>query len=152
MRTEEYKPLHPNGFKDISEADMYAEFVQPFNNGREHRINLLINFGQFLNEVKELGLEAEVWIDGSFVTYAPDPSDVDAVFYFDGEKVNTLRDDKKELFDKLFQSRKMIKNLYKVEAFYAQRNDEREIREWSKVFGTYYDNKTPKGIFRLYLN
>lgn len=152
MRDTEYPPLLLNGFKDIKEGDLHQEFVQPFNNGHDHRTNLLIDFGQFLNEFKTLGIKAEVWIDGSFATLAPDPSDIDVVFYFNQEEVDSLADEKKVKFDRLFKSRKFMRSLYKVEVFYGMKDSVYDYNQWNYVFGTCYDNITPKGIFRLMYN
>ena len=152
MREKEYPPLLLNGFKDIKEDDLHSEFVQPFNDGHNHRTNLLIDFGRFLNQFKALGIKAEIWIDGSFTTEAPDPSDVDVVFYFNPEEVDSLQGEKKQLFERLFTERKFIRNLYKVEVHYATKGNEDDYRQWQKTYGTFYDNVTPKGIFRLRYN
>ncbi len=152
MREREFPPLLDNGFKDITEAELHNEFVAPFNHGHEHRTDLLINFGQFLTQFKELNLTAEIWIDGSFATTAPDPSDIDVVFYFKPEEVDSLEEEKKEKFERLFQSRKFMKNLYKVEVFYGMIGSDYDYNQWNYVFGTCYDNKTPKGIFRMRYN
>jgi hypothetical protein len=152
MREIEYTPILTNGFKDITESDLQKEFVKPFDNGHEHRNKLLINFGHFLDQFKKLGIQAEVWIDGSFATYAPDPSDVDVVFYFETEQIDLLEEEKKQLFNKLFTSRDFMRNLYKVEVHYGEKDNEMDYQQWIKTFGTYYDNITPKGIFRMMYN
>jgi len=152
MRGQEHPPLLPNGFKDIREEDLHKEFVRPFNHGYDHRNNLLIGFGQFLNEFKELGIQAEVWIDGSFVTEAPDPSDVDVVFYFVPSEIDKLPAEKKEKFERLFKNRRFMKNLYQVEVFYGEIGNDADYADWRQVFGTSYDNTAPKGIYRLYYN
>jgi predicted nucleotidyltransferase len=153
MREKEFPPLLPNGFKDIFETDLHTEFVSPFTyQAEDYRNNLLVGFGSFLNEFKELNLTAEVWIDGSFATKAPDPSDVDVLFYFDLKDIAELKPEKKEKYVRLFNSRNFMRNLYGVEVHIAERNNEIEIEEWKKTFGTCYDNITPKGIFRLFYN
>jgi hypothetical protein len=148
----EYPPLVSAGFKDIEEKDLHNEFVECFNHGRDHRTNLLIGFGQFLNQFKELSLTAEVWINGSFATTAPDPDDVDVVFYFNPSEVDKLTGEKKEKFERLFKNRKIMKNLYQVEVFYGVIGDLDDYSQWRRIFGTCYDNNTPKGIFRLFYN
>ncbi len=153
MRETEHPSLLASGFKDIAEADLHTEFVSPFNHqGADHRVNMLIGFGSFLNEFKALNITAEVWIDGSFATLAPDPADVDVVFYFNYNEVASLDGEKLQKFEKLFKSRKFMLHLYGVEVHYAEINNELEYSEWKKVFGTCYDNTTPKGIFRLLYN
>ncbi len=152
MREKEYPPLYSRGFKDLQERDLYNEFVTPVREGTEHRNNLLIDFGRFLNEFKALGITAEVWIDGSFATYAPDPADVDVVFFLKQAEIDSLTEDLRPKFEKLFLSRKFIRNLYKTEVHYAHMNDVWQQMLWQKTFGTCYDNVTPKGIFRIYFN
>ncbi len=151
MRETEYAPLLPQGFKDIAEADLHQEFVSPFSYGvQDHRVNLLIGFGSFLAQFKMLNLKAEIWIDGSFATTAPDPADVDVVFYLNPDEIEQLSDEKRNLFQKLFRSKKFIRNLYSVEVYVATMDVPQEQQGWLKVFGTCYDNRTPKGIFRMH--
>ncbi len=150
MREREYPPLLASGFSDIAEADLHEVFVKPFTYGAEdHRNNLVIDFIRFLKEFKTIRLPAEVWIDGSFATHAPDPFDVDVVFYFDPRDVDALEGETKAKFERLFQSRKFILGLYKVEVHYAVKGNEADYAQWQRTFGTFYDNETPKGIFRL---
>jgi Nucleotidyltransferase domain len=149
MRDKEYPPLYPEGFRDIEEKDLHKIFVAPFNEGVVHRTGLLLNFVQFFKRFKRLGLPAEIWLDGSFATYAPDPSDVDIVFFIDKSMINNLSNTQYALFVKLFSDRKFIKRLYRLEVFIADQNDANEKNEWFNSFGTYYDEITPKGIFRL---
>lgn len=153
MREREFPPLLANGFKDITEAELHKEFVAPFNyQAEDHRSNLLIGFGSFLNEFKTLNITAEVWIDGSFTTTAPDPSDVDVVFYFNPLEIDSLGQEKKEKFQRLFTERKFMRNLYKVEVHYGTIGSDLDYQQWQRTFGTYYDNVTPKGIFRMRYN
>ncbi|RAJ90062.1 hypothetical protein LX87_05541 [Larkinella arboricola] len=154
MKELEYPPLHPEGIKDIDEEQLYPVFVQPFGRGQAHdyRQNLLIQFGQFINQFKRLGLKAELWIDGSFCTRAPDPSDVDLVFFFDLIAIDQLEGDKRDLFERLFTNRKFMKAQYRVEVFYEANSDLLAYQKWQRDFGTCYDDVTPKGIFRIYFN
>lgn len=154
MRDVEYPPLHPKGIKDIGEEQLYPVFVESFGHGQahDHRQDLLIRFGQFLNQFKQLGLQTELWIDGSFATQAPDPNDVDVVFFFDPAQVNNLSQDKRDLFERLFNSRRFMKAQYRVEVFYGTVGSALDYQKWQKDFGTCYDDVTPKGIFRLYFN
>lgn len=120
MRDQEYPSLVAKGFKDIAETDLHKEFVSPFKNqAQDTRSNLLIGFGSFLNEFKTLNITAEIWIDGSFATTAPDPDDVDVVFYFDIREMAVLKGETKDKFERLFKNRKFIRNLYKIEVYYA---------------------------------
>ena len=150
MRDKEFRPLVTKGFKDIAESELHKEFVDGFSyKAKDNRNNLLIELGRFLNEFKTLNITAEVWIDGSFATEAPDPSDVDMVFYFNTVEVDALEADKKQYFERLFRSRKLVKSLYNLDVFYGERGSDANYNYWQRVFGTWYDNVTTKGIFRL---
>jgi hypothetical protein len=149
MREKEYPPLHPEGFRDISEKELHKIFVAPFTEGVEHRTDLLLNFVSFFKQFKRLGLSAEVWIDGSFATYAPDPADIDMVFFIDTDAIIGMSDTKRKLFDKLFLDKKFIKNLYKLEVYYTSQDNAKDKTRWHDLFGNYYDGVTPKGIFKL---
>ncbi len=152
MREHEYPALLPKGFKDINEEELFKEFVSPFHDGHEYREQLLNTFNQFLRRFKALGVMAEIWIDGSFSTYAPDPADVDVVFYFNFEEIDRLPENKKTEFEKLFSDKKFMRNLYRVEVYMARYGNEDDYKNWQKIFGTFYDNITPKGIFRMHYN
>jgi hypothetical protein len=117
MREKEYPPLYAEGFRDIAEKDLHKVFVAPFTEGVEHRTDLLLNFVQFFKQFKRLGLAAEIWLDGSLATYAPDPSDIDIVFFIDTTAIAGLSNTKRMLFTKLFADRKFTKRLYKLDAF-----------------------------------
>jgi len=153
MREKEYTPLLVNGFKEIGEVDLKNEFVSPFDfQAKEYRNNLVISFISFLKEFKTINIAAEVWIDGSFTTEAPNPSDVDVVFYFNPIEIDSLEGERKEKFQRLFTERKFMLNLYKVEVHYATRGNDLDYKQWQRTFGTCYDNVTPKGIFRITYN
>jgi hypothetical protein len=149
MREKEYTPLYPEGFRNITEKELHKVFIAPFSEGVEHRTDLLLNFVSFFKQFKRLGLSAELWIDGSFATYAPNPADIDMVFFIDTNAIDNLPSSKRVIFDKLFSDRKFIKRLYKLDAFFAEQADENEKKEWRELFGNYYDGVTPKGIFKL---
>jgi hypothetical protein len=66
--------------------------------------------------------------------------------------VDRLEGDKKDLFERLFLNRKFMKAQYGVEVFFVANPGPLDYQSWQRTFGTCYDDVTPKGIFRLYLN
>jgi hypothetical protein len=74
------------------------------------------------------------------------------VFYFNTVEVDALEADKKQYFERLFRSRKLVKSLYNLDVFYGERGSDANYNYWQRVFGTWYDNVTTKGIFRLIIN
>jgi hypothetical protein len=50
---------------------------------------------QFLEYILRFGVITELWLNGSFVTEKPDPGDIDAVAFYDKNKLNDLADTQK---------------------------------------------------------
>lgn len=92
----EYAPIHNAGFLDISNDQLEEIFLTPFEN-RTRREYLLSRFGALLERFKETGINAEIWIDGSFSTLKPEPGDIDVIFWVDGNLVNLLPIDKQKI-------------------------------------------------------
>ena len=80
---------------------------------------------------------------------APDPEDIDVVFYLDPTEVDELPKELQEKFSRLFLERKFMRNLYRVEVYYGIAGSEADYLQWKRTFETHYDNITPKGIFRI---
>ena len=150
MYKREYEPLIENGFKQIALWQLDTVFLEPFGEN-EHRKYLINRLSAYISEVLSLGLNTEIWIDGSFSTYKPDPQDVDVVFLFDENEIHDLNDRKKQLFEELFLKRELIKARYSVDVYFIDRNDENEKQKWITTYG--FDKKkiNSKGIYKIQL-
>lgn len=150
MYRREYEPLIENGFKQIALWQLDTVFLEPFGEN-EHRKYLINRLSAYISEVLSLGLNTEIWIDGSFSTYKPDPQDVDVVFLFDENEIHDLNDRKKQLFEELFLKRELIKARYSVDVYFIDRNDENEKQKWITTYG--FDSKkiNSKGIYKIQL-
>lgn len=150
MYKREYEPLIENGFKQIALWQLDTVFLEPFGEN-EHRKYLINRLSAYISEVLSLGLNTEIWIDGSFSTYKPDPQDVDVVFLFDENEIHDLNDRKKQLFEELFLKRELIKARYSVDVYFIDRNDENEKQKWITTYG--FDSKkiNSKGIYKIQL-
>lgn len=150
MYKREYEPLLENGFKQIALWQLDTVFLEPFgeNEQRKYLINRLC---AYLSEVLSLGLNTEVWIDGSFSTHKPEPQDIDVVFLLDKDEVQNLNDRKQKLFEELFTKRELIKARYSVDVYFIDRNDEIEKQKWITIYG--FDSKklNSKGIYKIQL-
>lgn len=69
--------LLPVGVHDCTLAEVAARFG--IFQGNEQRPRLMIKLSEFLEEVRASGIVREVLVDGSFVTAAPAPNDVDLI-------------------------------------------------------------------------
>ena len=121
-------------------------FVQPFNN-KERRQYLTDRFRAFLEKFIELGLSAEIWIDGSYSTLEPEPKDIDIVIFYDPIQLNSLKDDKRLLVSELFDNN-VSKIRYNCDLYIAPITDANLRSYWRGWYG-YSRNEKPKGILRL---
>ncbi|MCL2219101.1 MAG: hypothetical protein FWC23_01400 [Chitinispirillia bacterium] len=143
----EYPPLLTGGFCDIAESDFERLFVVPFNSTT--RNGLCAKFREWLAAIKAIPISLEVWIDGSFVTYKPDPADVDVLCILDEVGVNKLSDAEFEQLKRLLK-RPVIMAEYGCHVFVIPRGDTGRYDYWLNSFGR-SNNGSPKGIFRIFI-
>lgn len=150
MYKREYEPLLENGFKQIALWQLDTIFLEPFGEN-EQRKQLINRLNAYLSEFLYLGLNAELWIDGSFSTHKPEPQDIDVVFLLDENEIQNLNDRKQKLFEELFLNREIIKARYSVDVYFIDKNDETEKQKWIITYG--FDTKkiNSKGIYKIQL-
>nr|WP_262902743.1 hypothetical protein [Flavobacterium hibisci] len=105
-----------------------------------------------MSEFFSLGLNAELWIDGSFSTHKPEPEDIDVVFLLDQNEIEHLNDRKQKLFEELFLNRENIKVRYLVDVYFIDRNDEIEKQKWITTYGFDTRKMNSKGIYKIQLS
>lgn len=150
MYKREYNPLLENGFKEIALWQIDSIFLEPFGEN-EQRKKLINRLNAYLSEFSYLGLNAELWIDGSFSTIKPEPEDIDIVFLLDVDEVNNLADRKRKLFEELLQNRDIIKARYSIDVYYIDKNDEIEKQNWIRTYGFDSRKINSKGIYKIQL-
>nr|WP_315197530.1 hypothetical protein [uncultured Flavobacterium sp.] len=151
MYKREYEPLLENGFKEIALWQLDTIFLEPFGEN-DQRKQLINRLNAYLSEFSYLGLNAEVWIDGSFSTLKPEPEDIDVVFLLDENEINSLNDRKLKLFEELFLSREIVKARYSVDVYFIDRNDEIEKQKWITTYGFDSRKINSKGIYKIQLS
>ncbi len=142
------KPLLEHGFKEISLYQLDKFFLDPFQN-KERRLLLITKLKQFLDLFQSLGIKAEVWIDGSFVTWKDDPDDIDLAFLLNETEVNTISPEKQMLFRQLMIETKKVKIRYLLDVHYFDNKNVEQRKYYQNLFGLERDNLNQKGIFKL---
>ena len=142
----EFEPLYPAGFHDITLDNLDDIFVVPFAEN-ERRKYLTERFKDFLDKFSEIGISAEIWIDGSYSTHKPEPGDIDIVFFCDPNQLNTLTPDKHVLISELF-NRHLSKIRYNCEVFLAP-TDNTNLRSYWRGWFAFSRDEKPKGIPRI---
>lgn len=143
----EFEPLYPAGFHDITIDSLEDIFVVPFADN-DRRKYLTERFRAFIEKFSELGLRAEIWLDGSYSTQKPEPVDMDILIVFDYNEVNQLPIGKKPLLQELF-NRELSKIRYSIDLLLLPSNDIDHRSYWRGWFG-FSRTEQPKGIPRLY--
>ena len=100
----EYPAILSEGFQQIGIWELDKYFLIPFGNN-EHRKKLIDRLQVYLNDFLALGIEAEVWIDGSFTTQKPEPEDIDMVFLLNRSDIDNLTGNKAVFFESLLLQR-----------------------------------------------
>lgn len=150
MYKKEYKPLFEKGFKQIALWQLDSTFLEPFEEN-EHRKYLIDRLNAFINEFQFLGLEAEIWIDGSFSTHKPEPQDIDVVFLLDQNAVSSLDSKKEDLFHELFMKREEVRVRYSLDVYFIDKDDDDEKQKWISTYGFDSRKMNSKGIYKIIL-
>ncbi len=149
-----YPPLLPAGFQEIKLWQLDALFVAPFVGSEEasgHRRYLIDRFRVWLGEFEALGLEADIWLDGSFTTHKPTPGDLDVVVVLNAATVDALPPRTQAAFALLFHDRAVIRARYGCDVYYLDRANEDDLAYWRDVFGRDSRSLHTKGIFHLHV-
>jgi hypothetical protein len=82
----EFPPLLPSGLQQMSISELKTLTVEKFPLSVT-RNNIYTGLEKLLAELQRLAIQAEIWIDGSFLTEKIDPEDCDLVVRLDAEFV-----------------------------------------------------------------
>ncbi|AQG81837.1 DUF6932 family protein [Spirosoma montaniterrae] len=147
-----YPPLLAAGFQEIGPWQLDQQFLEPFGEN-ERRLHLINRLRVYLNDLINLGIPLEIWLDGSFVTRKPEPDDVDMVVWVQASDIDQLPAAHKLKFRLLLMDRDRVRSLYDVDVYWAIPTSDHEREKWQCMFG--FDQSPvpkPKGIFKLTLN
>lgn len=142
----EYPPLFAPGIHNITLSDMPEIFVTPFKDP-SRRAHLLRRFESFLEKLKEIPVEMEIWIDGSFSTHKENPGDIDLVVVIDAGAVNQLTIEQQLLLKQIGEDHKTVRHQYECDAFIVL-NQADDFIYWEDFFSRDRNN-TLKGIPKI---
>ena len=143
---KEYAALLNEGFQQIGLWELDKYFLNPFGEN-EHRKKLIDPLQVYLTEFDALGIDAEVWIDGSFTTEKPEPDDIDMVFLLNRTDIDNLTGNAAVFFESLLQQRDEVRSRYHVDVYYIDKDDPSEVLKWQNNFGFDARRLNTKGIF-----
>jgi hypothetical protein len=81
---QEYPPLLELGFHPMSLAEMRATFVDSFRNSKRRK-PIMDGLEKIIQKLIDQQIEAEIWVNGSFLTTKIDPLDSDILVIVAGD-------------------------------------------------------------------
>ncbi len=144
----EYPPLLAPGFHDIEEGKLEELFVDPFPNSTARR-KLVEGLKALLSVIRQMSINFEVWLDGSFTTEKQDPVDIDVVVFMDPAEAGSLSPTHKSILLELSDNNK-ARMKYNCDLYFALTNVPERRSYWRGWFCFTRDEK-PKGIARIFI-
>jgi hypothetical protein len=142
-----YKPLLVPGIHDIEEKDLSNHFLSSFADSTTRK-RLIEGFRKYLAALKQFGIKFEIWVDGSFTTEKPDPSDIDLVVFGSRAELNALPEQQLQALKPLLLNRAAIKLQLGCDVLFCVAEDIDGRSYWRGWYGFDRD-ENPKGIARL---
>ncbi|WP_026463527.1 DUF6932 family protein [Adhaeribacter aquaticus] len=144
---EEFLPLFPPGFYEMTPDQLEDIFVNPFIN-QERRIFLVSRLKSLFKRFSEAGIPAEIWIDGSFSTFKESPGDVDLIFFYSDNDVQNLTPDQISILKEI-NDRTLSQIRYNCDVFLVRKED-MESRSYWRGWFCFTRDEQPKGIARIW--
>jgi hypothetical protein len=147
---EEYPPLWPKGFHELSLTAVEEACVASFHLSTT-RQDLMAALQLVVEQLNAKGISGEIWLDGSFVTKKISPKDIDFILVADSSVYDEGTEEQRDLLDGLTDG-EMWKPplLCDTNAAYIdppeQQGTSTVIDYWTNRFGLSLGDRTPKGI------
>jgi len=152
MPKAEYPALFEPGFHTVTIDELRAKCAAPFSKA-SRRHHLMANLEKAVQRITKAAFPADLWIDGSLLTSKIDPLDIDlalivASHVYTGasasisETLDWIESDETYLQESL--DGYVLTMFPETSALKVFWHDNRN--RFQKLFGTKYDNLTPKGV------
>jgi hypothetical protein len=129
-----YVPLLPPGLHPKSLDEVRNICVDSFVK-KERREILFGKFLDFLAFFSQTGLQAELWIDGSFLSEKPEPGDIDLVFLVERSDVKAQPIAIQAILYDIFTVGNDMKYRFDCDVYFAYKDDINRIKYWEDWFG-----------------
>ena len=116
----------------------------------DRRLELFSRLVAYIQAITATGCRAEAWIDGSFMTANPDPSDIDIAIFIHQESLNSMVHDEQLALEAILD-RPIAMERYGLDLYVELFGDFHRAAYWRGIFGFCHDSITPKGIAALQL-
>jgi len=142
----DHPPIFPPGLHAVSESDLDNHFLQAFT-GSTTRPPLISGLRAFIAGLRRVGVQFEVWLDGSFCTEKIDPNDIDLVVFADATELNRLDPGRQTYLRGLFD-RTNARRQFGCDVLFAPSGDA-DLRSYWRGWYGFDRSEQPKGIAKL---
>lgn len=146
----DFPPLLAGGIHALTLEAFKAIAVECFPDSAR-RPMLFSNLEVYLAKLAATGIQARVWLDGSYLTAKPEPDDIDLVVVYESASVNGMAPETRQVLSILLNMN-MMDSRFKLHVFKVPSTRQDSQAYWLKLFGTLRDEVTPKGIAELRIN
>lgn len=146
-----YRALFPPGFVDVEFSSIAQVFATEVNTPQRRRLASQLRL--FIGYLQNLGLTSfEIWIDGSFTTVKPNPTDVDVVCFLPMSQLNQMSDEALEELQYLAseEGRPYVREKWNIDYYHCPFDSIEDRNYWKDQFST-DEYGEPKGIGRIKL-
>jgi hypothetical protein len=142
----EHPPLFDPGLHEMQESEINNHFLSNFPTSKT-RPSLIAGLKAFMAALRKVGVDFEVWLDGSFCTNKVDPNDIDMVVFADVDSLNKL-DQNSQIFVQGLLDRANAKRQYGCDVLFAPAGDFNLRSYWRGWYG-FDRNEQPKGMAKI---
>lgn len=110
-----YRPLFPPGLHSVTENDLVRLFADPFAK-RERRLELIASLQYLLQFLRQIPLECNIWLDGSFTTDNASPGDIDVVVFIQPGQIDHFSREQRQKVQ-LLQRRDLLQTFWDLDLY-----------------------------------
>lgn len=148
MSKPDFPTLLDPGIHQLTIQQLHELAVSPF--GEQRRDDLFEKFKQWYDAVVHVGVGGKIWIDGSFMTMKPNPSDIDCVLWAPAWTKGTPTNDDIQAVSQLMD-RSHAGAVYNLDLYLENAVEFDREAYWSGVFGFGHDRTKAKGFAEIVL-
>jgi len=91
------------------------------------------------------GCRANIWLDGSFTTAKPDPSDIDVAVFIFPESFKSFNAEQEAALEALLDRPTALER-FGLDVYVEEHGEFHRAAYWKGIFGFCHDEVSPKGI------
>lgn len=153
-RIADGKVIYPNllapGIHKLSLANLEQTVLVPFEDKRT-RSNLCNRLRVLIQELETYQVEMIIWLDGSFCSKKPHPSDIDIVVFINEGDLNKLSSEKYNALLSFLENRNTIRARYGCDLYFNGMSDTKHFHYWRSQF-SFNQLSEAKGFIQIRVN